>query len=436
MNMSLCIGLTLSPTWLNGEGWRRADSKAEQLFSSQYYLELAQRAEAAKLDFVFKPDSLFFNKEMADKSPGHTCLDPIVMLASIARETEKIGLVATMSTTFSEPFTVARQLQSLNWMSEGRVGWNIVTSIEGSGNFGKGEMPSSKERYERALEFTEVVRKLWASYPNEALTINRESGQFADQEMIFPIHHKGEFYHVEGPLNVPAFDSTSIPLFQAGASDLGRNFASFVADACFAATPDLESAIELRRDLHTRAHKHGRDSRAIRVLPGMHFFLGETREEAQQLYQDAYAHLTNEQRLAAVQRILGVDLSHLSLQSRITAKDIPEVMENVRSRTHADLLRRIIINEEPTLQTLLSKPEVIGSAHWVVIGTPADAVEEIIRWYRHGALDGVIALPGGSVQSLNLFLEKVVPLLVEKGLFRKEYSGNTLSEHLHEKVKK
>lgn len=431
--MSLCIGLTLSPTWLNGDGWRRADSNIEQLFSSQYYLELAKRAEAAKLDFVFKPDSLFLNKEIVNKTPGHTCLDPVVMLTAIARETEKIGLVATMSTTFSEPFTVARQLQSLNWISEGRVGWNIVTSIEGSENYGQAVMPSSKERYERALEFTEVVRKLWDSYPNEALTMNRTSGQFTNHEIISPVYHKGKFYDVAGPLNVPAFGSESIPLFQAGASDLGRSFASLVADACFVAAPDMDSALELRRDLQRRAHEHGRDSRVIRVLPGMHFFLGETREEAQQLYQDTYAHLTNEQRLAAVQRILGVDLRHLSLQSRVTAKDIPEVMENVRSRTHADLLRRIIINEEPTLQALLSKPEVIGSAHWVVIGTPADAVEEIIKWYRHGALDGIIALPGGAVQSLHLFFEKVVPLLVDKGLFKQEYHGDTLKAHLQNK---
>ncbi|RKJ70977.1 LLM class flavin-dependent oxidoreductase, partial [Butyricicoccus sp. 1XD8-22] len=250
--MSLCIGLTLSPTWLNGDGWRRADSNVEQLLSSNFYLELAKKAEAAKLDFVFKPDSLFLNIEMINKSPGHSSLDPIVLLTSIARETEKIGLVTTISTTFSEPFTVARQLQSLNWISKGRVGWNIVTSIEGSGNFGKDSMPSSKERYERAQEFTEVVRKLWVSYPNEALVMDRESGQFANKDMVSAIQHSGDFYKVEGPLNLPAYE-TDIPLFQAGASDWGRNFASLVADAIFAATPDMDAAIELRSDLQKRA---------------------------------------------------------------------------------------------------------------------------------------------------------------------------------------
>lgn len=429
--MSLCIGLTLSPTWLNGDGWRKDDSKAEQLLSSDYYLELAKKAEASKLDFVFKPDSLFLNKEMINQSPGFSSLDPIVLLTSIVRETEKIGLVATMSTTFSEPFTVARQLQSLNWISKGRIGWNIVTSIEGSGNFGKSSMPSSKERYDRALEFTEVVRKLWESYPNESLTMDRESGQFANKDMISAIHHIGDFYKVEGPLNIPSYCSKSIPFFQAGASNVGRNFASLVADACFAATPDMESAIELRSDLQKRANEHGRKTEAIRVLPGMHFFLGETHEEATLLYKNAHTHLTTEQRFGSVKRILGVDLSHLPLQLKVTTDHIPEVFTNVRSKTHADLLRRIIVKEEPTLQELLLKPEVIGSAHWVIVGTAEEAVAEITKWFEHGALDGFIALPGGSVRSLNLFFEKVVPLLVEKGLFREEYTGSTLREHLN-----
>lgn len=429
--MTLCIGLTPSPTWLNGDGWRHVDSNAEQLFSTTFYAELAKKAEAAKLDFVFKPDNLFLNKEMINKSPGFSSLDPIVLLTSIASETEKIGLVATMSTTFSEPFTVARQLQSLNWTSKGRVGWNIVTSIEGSGNFGKDAMPSSKERYERALEFTEVVRKLWSSYPHEALTIDRTSGQFADKEKISAIHHTGDFYKVEGPLNLPAYKHESIPLFQAGASDAGRNFASFVADAIFAATPDMEAANELRKDLQKRAKEQGREPDAIRILPGMHFFLGKTRKEAIQLYKDAYAYLTTEQKLASVKRILGVDLSHFPLDTPITADLLPKSTANVRSKTHASLLTRIILKEKPTLQELLNKPEVIGSAHWVVIGTAEDAVEEIIKWHDHDAIDGFIALPGGSIQSLHLFFEQVVPLLVEKGLFRKEYDGNTLREHLN-----
>lgn len=428
--MSLCIGLTLSPTWLNGDGWRQDDSNAEHLFSSDFYLELAKKAEAAKLDFVFKPDNLFLNKEIVNKSPGFSSLDPIVLLTSIARETESIGLVATMSTTFSEPFTVARQLQSLNWISNGRAGWNIVTSIEGSNNFGIDAMPTSEERYERALEFTNVVQKLWNSYPNEALTIDRQSGQFANKEKISAINHYGDFYKVEGPLNLPAYSNESIPLFQAGASDSGRNFASSVASAIFAATPDMESAIELRNDLQERATKQGRKSADIRILPGLHFFLADTREEALQLHQEAHAHLTVEQKLASVKRILSVDLSHLPLDSLVTAALLPEPTMNVRSRTHADLLRRIIVKEEPTLEELLLKPEVIGSAHWVVIGTAEDAVIEITKWCENGALDGFIALPGGSVQSMNLFFEQVIPRLVENGLFRREYRGNTLLDHL------
>ncbi|MFB7814581.1 NtaA/DmoA family FMN-dependent monooxygenase [Paenibacillus chitinolyticus] len=426
----LCIGLSLSATWMKGDGWRRPGSGVEKMDSIDYYIELAKTAEKAKLDFLFKADYLYVSPQMLGDSANFGSPDPTMIFAAIARETERIGLVTTVSTTFNPPYVVARQLQSLHWLSNGRAGWNIVTSIEGAENFSDSPMPSPQERYAKAMEFTDVVRKLWESFPQEAIVMDRESGIFSDKDKISPIHHSGEFFSVQGPLTLPAHKSGSIPLFQAGASDTGRNFASSVADAIFAAMPDLESGVELRNDLRRRAREHGRNPNAIRVLPGLYFFLGETREEAEELHKVAHANLSMERRLASLKSVLGLDLSGFTSEHRVTAEMLPDPDQPVRSRTHAELLRRYITNRQPTVEEVLARPEVVGSAHWVSVGTVEDVLNDIIERFEAGAIDGFIALPGGSEKSMELFFEKLMPQLVEKGLFRSEYAGSTLRAHL------
>ncbi|MED1790419.1 NtaA/DmoA family FMN-dependent monooxygenase [Brevibacillus laterosporus] len=429
-NRQLCIGLSLSATWMKGDGWRRPDSGVEKMDSIDYYIDLAKIAEKAKLDFLFRADYLYVSPQMLGDSANFGSPDPTMIFAAIARETERIGLVTTISTTFNPPYVVARQLQSLHWLSNGRAGWNIVTSIEGAENFGDSPMPSAQERYAKAMEFTDVVRKLWGSFPNEAIVMDRESGMFSDRDKVSSINHSGEFFSVKGPLTMPAHKSGSIPFFQAGASDTGRNFASTVADAIFAAMPDLESGVELRNDLRKRAKEHGRNPDAIKVLPGLYFFLADTREEANELHKAAHAHLSMDRRHASLKSVLGLDLSSLALDHRVTADMLPDPNQPVRSRTHAELLRRYITNHQPTVEEVLARPEVVGSAHWVSVGTVDDVVSDIIERFEAGAIDGFIALPGGSEKSMEIFFEKLMPQLVERGLFRSQYTGVTLREHL------
>ncbi|RAV23339.1 NtaA/DmoA family FMN-dependent monooxygenase [Paenibacillus contaminans] len=429
-NRQLCIGFSLSATWVKGHGWRRTDSGVEKLDSIDYYIDLAKLAEKAKLDFLFRADYLYISPQMLGDSANYGSPDPTLMFAAIARETEQIGLVTTVSTTFNPPYVVARQLQSLHWLSNGRAGWNIVTSIEGAENFGDLPMPSPQVRYTKAREFTNVVRELWASFPREAILVDRETGKFTDQEQVSSINHSGEFFTVKGPLTMPAHQSGTIPLFQAGASDIGRDFASSVADAIFAAMPDLESGVELRHDLRRRTEEHGRHPDSIKVLPGLYFFLADNREEAQALFDATNAHFSTERRLASLKSVLGLDLSDLDLKDRVTADMLPDPNQPVRSRTHAELLRRYIINRQPTVAEVLARPEVVGSAHWVSVGTVEDVLNDIIQRFEAGAIDGFIALPGGSEKSMELFFEKLMPQLVERGLFRSEYAGSTLKEHL------
>lgn len=417
MAKQLHIGLSLTPTWLKG---RAAGDPGIHPATDPvaFNLELTRMAERAKLDFVFKPDDLMLRPGMGG---SFVRLDPTLLLTAIARETQKIGIVTTVSTSFNPPYVVARQIQSLHWISQGRAGLNIVTSIEGAQNFGDAPMPPPEVRYRKAAEFTDVMRRLWQSYPHAALAGTAPSTA---------IDHHGEFFSVQGPLNVPGHAAGPPPLFQAGASDIGRNFAASVADATFAAMPDRDAGIELRADLRRRAQEHGRSPDSVRVLPGLHFFLAETREEAWALHARAHAHLTAEQRRKMVKSVLGLDLGDLPPGARVTAEMLPPLDTPVRSRTHAELLRRFISANEPTVAEVLARPEVVGSAHWVCVGTVDDGLAEIVDWHEAGAIDGIIAIPGGSAESLRLFLEELVPALARRGLFRSGYKGATLREHL------
>ncbi|MEM5585611.1 NtaA/DmoA family FMN-dependent monooxygenase [Roseibium sp. AS2] len=428
----LHIGMSLAPTWLSGDAWRRPDSGVEGLYGSDFFLDIAQRAEWAKLDFAFLPDSLFLNTGLLETGTGFASLDPTLLLASIARETSRIGLLSTASTTFYPPYIVARQIQSLNWLSNGRAGWNIVTALDGNANFGLSEMPSPEDRYARAAEFTEVVRLLWESFPDEALKLDRESGQFADPGLVRAIDHDGTFFSVKGPLNLPRHGKVPIPLVQAGASESGRAFAASVADAIFASTPDRAAAGDLRSDLRGRAEARGRRGDDIRLLPGLSLYLAPTRAEAQELFAETNARTSRERCLATVREMTGLDLSDWPADRQVTATDLPPPPEKVRSRTHSQLLRRMIERDGPVVADLLSRPEVIGSAHWLVVGTPADAVAEIRDWAAAGAIDGFVGFPGGSVESVRLFLEQVVPELGDLGLFRKDYTGTTFFDHLRD----
>ncbi|MEO9275938.1 NtaA/DmoA family FMN-dependent monooxygenase [Marinomonas sp. 5E14-1] len=425
----LHIGLALAMGWLSGKGWQRPNSEVESAFNTAPYIEMAKLAEAYKLDFVFRPDTQFLNEELFDTEPGFCNLDPMLLLAAIAEHTESIGLISTASTTLLPPYYVAKQLQTLQWISQGRVGWNIVTAIDGHENYGQKERLSSDERYEKSSEFLEVVMKLWKSFPNAALKQDKTTGTFADKALVQPVHHEGKHLCVKGPLNLPESPFKDIALFQAGASESGRHFAANIADAVFAATPDIESGIELRQDLRAKAKAQHRDENSIKVFPGLSLFLASTQEEALQLYRSTHRQPSKQKRIDYIKDAIGLDLSNWPLHEPIKT-NITKIHENVRSKTHSQLLLTYIHRESPTLAELLERPEVIGSSHWLVIGTPEDAFHSIVERANANALDGFIAIPGGDKNSMRLFFEEVIPMLVESGWFRDEYRDVNLKERL------
>lgn len=418
----LHIGFTASPTWQSGNAWRRAGSGITPHQIDNTATRLAQRAEAAHLDFVFRADTLFH----MGVDPGS--LDPSVQMAALAQHTNHIGLITTVSTTFMPPYILARQLQSLHWVSEGRAGWNIVTSLGGNDNFGLGDMPAAAQRYDMASEVLDAVQKLWNSFPDTAIVADKQSGQLLDDAAIQPIGFRGEWHSIKGPSNLPAHPAP-LPLFQAGASESGRDFAAARVDAIFASCPDIDAALELRRDMQTRAVKHGRSPDNIRVLPGLSLYLADTREEANELFRMTNDGLNTARRVAFIKDNTGIDVSQLA-QDVMISPDMVVRPDAPRSRTHADLLFRRILRDRPTVSVLMNSVEVAGSSHWAVIGTPRDAVDAIVEWHNAGAIDGFIAFPGGGFESCDQFFDHVMPQLVERDLFRSAYAGASLHDHL------
>lgn len=280
----LHIGLSLAPTWWRGQAWRAPDSRIEELFELEPRIELARAAEAAGIDFLFLPDVPALDVARLNQGPAFGALDPLVLSSALATATSRIGLVTTAATAFHPPYLAARQLLSLHRLSRGRAGWNVVTALRGHENFGVVDTPSA-ERYAQALEHLEVVRALWRSFPPEALLLDRATGRFADEQLVRPIEHEGAWFRVAGPLTLPAPAGGPPPIFQAGDSESGRDFAARVADAVFAATASREAAAQLRADLRARAEQFGRDATAVRLLPGASLFLAATSEEAAQLHR-------------------------------------------------------------------------------------------------------------------------------------------------------
>lgn len=425
----LHIGMTLAPTWLSGAAWRRADSEVERLSDPWFFIELAQRAEAANLDFVFRPDSLGAPPAGMAKRPGGSGSDPTLLMTLLAGHTSRIGLLTTASTTFFPPFILARALMTLHWLSGGRAGWNVVTSLDGQRNFGLAEMPSAEERYARADEAVAVIRALWETCPRASASIDREAGLYQSALIPEPIHHVGPYYSVEGPLGAMGHPAP-LPLFQAGASETGRGFAASIADGTFAACPDKGAAIALRQDLRRRAEARGRPAGAVRVLPGLSLFLAPTEAEARELYRETHADTGRQQKLAKLKAMIGVDFSEWEGTRRVAAADLPPLGADLRSRTHAELLHRKVARAEPTLDELLDAPEILGSAHWQVIGTPGQAMDSIRDWADDGAMDGFILFPGGSVPCLDLALSTIPAALAEEGRFRRGYEGASFAAHL------
>ena len=419
------IGTFLSGTGGNMGSWRHPDSVVDGAINFGHYQEMSRQAEAAKLDFVFFGDGLYISEK---SHPNFlTRFEPLTLLAALAPVTRNIGLVATLSTTYSEPFTVARQFGTIDLLSDGRAGWNIVTSpLEGSAaNYGRTDHPEHDLRYRMANEFVDVTEGLWRSWEDDAFVRDRETGRFIDPDKLHALNHRGEFYSVAGPLNLTRSPQGQPILFQAGASEAGRDFASRRADAIFAVQQSIEGAAAFRKDIDERAEKHGRRPSDVLILNDVGPIIGRTREEAEEKYRAISELVDVDTALAYLGRFFDdIDWSSYDLDGpfpdlgdfgRSGWQSATDGIKK-RAREHGLSLREI------ALSTTTPRHAFIGTAEEI-----ADTMQ---AWFESGAVDGFMldcpVLPAGMTE----FLDEVVPILVDRGLFRSEYEADTLRGNL------
>lgn len=421
----LRLVMTFEPA---GAGWRQPHSNAEGLLTTGYYASVAKLAEHAKLDAVFRHDlpSVDLNKISSTAGIG---IEPLTLLSAVAAQTHDIGVIATVSTTFSEPYNVARSLATLDHLSGGRAGWNVVTSSAGERNFNYETLPTQEQRYDRAREFLDVTRRLWASWEPDAWVLDRDRGVFADVAGVRPIHHRGRYFQVEGPLDIPRSPQGEPVLVQAGASDSGRSFAAGFAEVIFTAAQSVEQAVEFRADLRERAAKAGRAPDDLVVLPGFKTIVAETEREVATLNRHLRDLIDVDAGRIDLEKVMGfVDLSGVGLDDTIPAERLAFDESTLRRRQSRPALFRYLALERKYTVRQLIEEQVISSGHYIAAGTPEAIADLLEDWYRRDAADGFVIIP--AVANTAAFVEGVVPLLTARGLFRRDYEYGTLRENL------
>jgi FMN-dependent oxidoreductase (nitrilotriacetate monooxygenase family) len=429
MKRQLHLNLFIHSRGHHEASWRHPASSPLPLTDIRYYQDLAQRAEAACFDAIFLADQLALGDDVAQAA--RTWLEPITVLAAVATSTSRVGLIATASTTYTEPFNLARQFGSIDHISNGRAGWNIVTSwlAVAARNYGGAGQVSHADRYARGEEFMTVVKALWDSWADDAVLDDRSGGQYARPDRIRPIDHKGEHYQVAGPLNLPRCPQGRPVLVQAGSSDTGRRFAARHAEAVFTAHMEKATAQAFYADLKRLAADEGRDPTQVLILPGLSPMIGSTEAEAQRLTREVNELADPEvgrKRLSG--RFGGHDFSHLPLERPLTPDDFPPTTQVEAARSRTEVILSLVRRKKPTLRQLLAS--LAGArGHFTFAGPPEQVADLIADWFNDGAADGFNIMPPLLPAMLDVFSAEVIPLLRRRGLFRTEYEGTTLREH-------
>jgi FMN-dependent oxidoreductase (nitrilotriacetate monooxygenase family) len=408
--------------------WRHPASDPENSLDVRHFIHLAQVAERGKLDSIFFADGVAVRGNVRHNSQGG--LEPLSILNAVATHTSRIGLIATVSTTFNEPFNLARKFATLDHLSGGRAGWNIVTSgTEAEArNFGYDEHLAHKVRYERAAEFIDVATKLWDSWADDALVLDQPSGVYAATERVHEVNHRGTHFQVQGPLNVPRSPQGRPVLVQAGSSEDGREFAARYAEAVFTAWQTLEEAQAFYSDIKRRVAVHGRIPEQVKVLPGIVPVLGSTEAEAQRLERELEELLVWDYGLAQLAGILTVPLTSADLDRPIASLDLPQEAEINGNKSRFSLVTDLGIRENLTVRQVIARLGG-GRGHRTFTGTPEQVADTLEHWFREGAADGFNIMPPLLPSILETFVDHVVPILQQRGLFRREYEGPTLRDH-------
>ena len=429
-NRQMHIGLLMTANGSHFGGWRLPDAEPATSYQLQHYVRLALEAERGCLDFVFMADTLALVStqlpQTLGRAPPIAHLEPLTLLAALAAVTQHIGLAGSATTTYNQPYQVARQFASLDHISNGRAGWNLITSANPAEawNFGFEQHPDHADRYERAREFADVVFGLWDSWTDTAFRFDKASGQYFDPAGMRTLNHAGRHFKVRGPLNMARPPQGRPVVAQAGSSEAGRALAAATADVVFTAQKDMQAAQGFRADIHARAVALGRDPAGIVVLPGVAPIIGATESAAQarrREIEEAFDPLIG---LDALSAEFGIDLTSYELDA-----PLPDGLpESPRATSRRDLLLGSARREGLTLRQLAARTASLG--HWVLCGTPAMVADTLEEWFHGGAADGFIVMPSALPSGLEDFVRLVVPELQRRGLFRTRYEGRMLRDHL------
>ncbi|MFM0594915.1 LLM class flavin-dependent oxidoreductase [Paraburkholderia dilworthii] len=424
------LGAFLMETGHHIAAWRHPDAQADGGLNFEHYAQVARIAEQARFDAIFFADSVSVrdtNLASLSRTARADHFEPLTLLSALSVVTRNIGLIATVSTTFNEPYNLARKFASLDHLGGGRSGWNLVTSSTESEalNFSFEQHPDHAVRYERAKEFYDVVAGLWDSWEDDAFSRDKQSGVYFDPDKLHVLNHRGKHFKVRGPLNVARSPQGWPVVVQAGASDAGKELAAQTAEVIFVAHQTLEEAQTFYRDIKSRLARYGRQPDHLKIMPGIFPVIGKTEAEARAKFDALQELIHPTVGLALLSNMSGgVDLSSYPLD-----RPVPDLPETNGGKSRQRLLLDLARRENLTIRELYLR--IAGArGHQQVVGTPESIADQLQQWFEEEGADGFNImspwLPGG----LGEFAELVVPELQRRGLFRTEYEGRTLRENL------
>ncbi|MGV9673773.1 LLM class flavin-dependent oxidoreductase [Nocardia sp. NPDC003482] len=427
MPKQLHLNAFLMSTGHHEASWRLPESDPHANTRIEHYVNLARIAERGKLDSIFFADSPVLFGDTGRRPAGK--LEPTVLLTAIAVQTSRIGLIATASTSYNSPFNLARRFASVDWVSGGRVGWNIVTTAgaDAARNFGLDDVPDHRLRYEKAAEFVDVATKLWDSWADDAVLADKEAGLHTDPDKVRAIDHEGRFFKVAGPLNVPRPPQGYPVLVQAGSSEDGKEFAARYAEAVFTAQQTLDDGLAFYTDLKRRAVALGRDPETVKILPGIVPVIGDTEEQARALDAELERLISPEYAKRQLARTWGIPVEDLDLDAELPA-DLPTEDDIQGAKSRFTLIANLARRERLTLRQLIGRLGG-GRGHRTFAGTPEQVADTIEEWFTRGAADGFNIMPAVLPSGLERFVDQVVPILQRRGLFRTDYTETTLRGH-------
>ncbi|MCK0519920.1 LLM class flavin-dependent oxidoreductase [Williamsia sp. DF01-3] len=406
--------------------WRHPRTSEHEVLDVAHFVRLGQIAERGKLDSVFFADGLAVGPNIRRNTQA--IFEPITLLSAIAGGTSKVGLIATASTGYNHPYTLARAFASLEHISGGRAGWNIVTSGQEQEalNFGYDSIPDHAGRYRRAQEFVDVVNRLWDSWEDDAVVLDVDNAIFADPERVHPINHVGEAFRVRGPLNSPRSPQGRPVLVQAGSSEDGKDLAARYAEVVFTAQRTIAEGQDFYRDLKRRLPRYGRSAEDLQILPGIVPFIGSTEKEARDLEREFTDLISPDYALGQLSNFFNVDLTGLPLDSRLPP--LPPESEIQGHKSRSTLVRQLAASEDLTIRELIGRLGG-GRGHRTITGTPEQIADDLIAWVDAGAADGFNVMPPYLPGGLEDFVDHVVPILQARGRFRDDYTASTLRGH-------